>query len=336
VTTDLLRVDVHLDAAELDSALRSDVRRGLLANPKRLPPKYFYDERGSQLFDEITRLPEYYLTRAETEILTERAVEIAERTEAHTLVELGSGFSTKTRLLLDALDKVGTLRRFVPVDCDEATLVAASEQILAERAGLEVHAVVADFEHHLHLLPAGSGALPLPGTSPGVRLVAFLGSTIGNLEAPERARFLRDLAATLEPGDALLLGTDLVKPVERLVPAYNDAAGVTAEFNRNVLYVLNARLGANFVPEQFSHVARWNAESEWMEMWLRSERDQHVSIPGVDLEIAFAAGEELWTEISAKQRPERVVSELASAGFVLDRWWTDAAAEFALSLSFLR
>jgi L-histidine N-alpha-methyltransferase len=321
--TPVLTVDVHLDPGELDAALRADVRAGLRATPKRLPPKWFYDERGSQLFGEITLLPEYYLTRAETEILTQRAAEIAARSGADTLVELGSGFSTKTRLLLDALDAAGTLARFVPVDCDEATLVSAGETIAAARPGLSVHAVVADFERHLHLLPPG-----------GRRLVAFLGSTIGNLNQRQRARFLEDLAADLAPGDALLLGTDLVKDVDRLLAAYNDPAGVTAAFNRNVLHVLNRGLRADFEPERFQHVARWDADAEWVEMWLHADGAQRVRLADLDMDVTFEDGEGLWTEISSKFRPERVVNELATAGFVLDHWWTDDAGDFALSLSF--
>ncbi len=318
-----VEVDVHLDEADIDRALRADVRDGLTASPKTLPPKWFYDDAGSILFDEITRLPEYYPTRRETEILTARAGEIADRCGSSTLVELGSGTSTKTRLLLDALRDAGTLKRFTPFDCSEATLVAAGNAIAAAYPGIAVHAVVGDFERHL-------GALRDIGDS---RLVAFLGGTIGNLVPTQRARFLADLAGAMAPGEHLLLGTDLVKDEQRLVAAYDDAAGVTAAFNRNVLAVINRLLGADFVPEQFAHVARWDDEAAWIEMRLRSEAAVRVRVEALDLDVAFAAGEEVRTEISAKFTRERVEGELDVAGFDLEAWWTDAAGDFGVSLS---
>jgi dimethylhistidine N-methyltransferase len=315
-------VDVHLTPADLDASLRADVREGLGQRPRTLPPKWFYDDRGSELFDEITRLAEYYPTRREREILAREALVIARRAGADTLVELGSGTSEKTRILLDAWLTTG-LRRFVPFDVSEATLVDASRAISDEYPGVEVHAVVGDFERHLAALPSG-----------GRRTVAFLGSTIGNLVPAERASFMKELRATLEPGDSFLLGTDLVKDRHRLVDAYDDSAGVTAEFNRNVLHVVNRRLGADFVPERFRHVAVWDAGREWIEMRLRSNNDQVVHIPAVGLELAFDDGEELRTEVSAKFRRRGVTAELATAGFRLDQWWTDAAGDFAVSLSF--
>ena len=317
-----LIVEVHLDAADLDRALRDDVHAGLTADEPWLPPKWFYDARGSRLFDEITRLPEYYPTRRETEILERRAAEIVARARPDTLVELGSGFSTKTRLLLDACRSEGSLRCFAPVDVDEATLRSACESICDEYAGLAVHAVVGDFERHLEQLPDG-----------GRRMVAFLGSTIGNLEPAERARFLRELAGVLDPGDTLLLGTDLVKDVGRLVAAYDDAVGVTAEFNRNVLHVVNNRLGADFEPDRFAHVALWDADNEWIEMRLRAGDDQVVLIRELDLKVELPYGTEIRTEISAKFRRAGVERELRAAGFVLDSWWTDRVGDFALSLS---
>ncbi len=319
---DRVRVDVHLGPDDLATALRADARAGLTARPKDIPPKWFYDERGSQLFDAITRLPEYYPTRAERAILERRADEIERVTSADTLVELGSGTSEKTRLLLDALARAGHLRRFVPFDVSEATLRAAALAIATEHPGIEVHAVVGDFEHHLGRVPAG-----------GRRLVAFLGSTIGNLAPPARAAFLARVAAGLEPGDAFLLGTDLVKDVGRLEAAYCDRAGVTAEFNRNLLSVLNRELDADFDPARFDHVARWNAEDEWIEMWLRSTGAQTVKVRGLDLAIDFAPREEMRTEISAKFRRAGVEAELAAAGLELRHWWTDPAGDFALSLS---
>src|SRR4051794_17359833 len=318
-------VDVHLEADDTARALEADVRAGLGATPKTLPPKWFYDERGSELFDEITRLPEYYPTRTERSILVAHARELAELTKADTLVELGSGTSEKTRLLLDALRDAATLERFVPFDVSEQTLRDAAAAVADEYPGVRVHAVVGDFEHHLGDLPGG-----------GTRLVAFLGSTIGNLAPDARAQFLHDLAGTLVPGDALLLGTDLVKDTDRLVAAYDDAAGVTAAFNRNVLVVLDRELDADFDPETFDHVAVWDPDAEWIEMRLRAQRAQTVRIRGLELEVDFTAGEELRTEISAKFRRAGVERELAAAGFQLAEWWTDPAGDFALSLSFMR
>jgi len=317
-----LTIDVHLDGDDLDAALRADVTRGLTSEPKWLPPKWFYDDRGSDLFDAITRLPEYYPTRREREILAREAATIADVAGADTLVELGSGTSEKTRLLLDAWAASGRLRRFVPFDVSEATLRRASEAIAVEYPGVEVHAVVGDFERHIEQLPAG-----------GRRCVAFLGGTIGNLVPAERAAFLAAVRGTLAPGDSLLLGTDLVKDPARLVAAYDDAAGVTAEFNRNVLRVIDRRLGGDFEPERFAHVACWDDDQEWIEMRLRSLGPQGVGIRGLGLEVAFADGEEIRTEVSAKFRREGVEAELAAAGFELERWWTDAAGDFALSLS---
>jgi L-histidine N-alpha-methyltransferase len=321
--TTTIRVDVHLEPDAAATALAADVRAGLTASPRTLPPKWFYDDRGSELFDEITRLPEYYPTRTERSILVEHAREIATRTSADTLVELGSGTSEKTRLLLDALAAGGTLSRFVPFDVSEQTLRDAAAAVSREYPGVAVHAVVGDFEHHLDRIPRG-----------GTRLVAFLGSTIGNLTPATRAVFLADLAAGLAPGDGLLLGTDLVKDPARLVAAYDDAAGVTAAFNRNVLQVIDRELAADFDPEAFDHVAVWDADQEWIEMRLRARHAHRVEVAALDLTVDFAAGEDLRTEISAKFRRDRVADELAAAGLELGEWWTDPAGDFALSLAF--
>jgi len=312
----------HLPPSSYLERLRADVRAGLTTSPKSLPPKYFYDKRGSELFDQITRLPEYYPTRTERWILTAHAAEIAATTRAETLIELGSGTSEKTRLLLDALGAGGTLRNFVPFDVDAAVLTHASEAVAADYPSVDVHAVVGDFEHHLGLLPRN-----------GRRLIAFLGSTIGNFEPAERAEFLTAVRATLVPGDSFLLGTDLVKDKSRLVAAYDDAAGVTAAFNRNVLAVLNRELGADFDPTAFDHVALWDADQEWIEMRLRSNRPQTIHLRDLKLDVSIAEGEDIRTEISAKFRREGVLQELALAGLRLARWWTDPAEDFALSLS---
>lgn len=315
-------VEVRLSPDHASRALRHDVVTGLGADPKWLPPKWFYDARGSELFEQITRLPEYYPTRAEREILHTRADELAARTDARSLVELGSGSSEKTRLLLDSLRTHGTLAEFVPLDVSESALREAVDAIVAGYPGLAVHGVVGDFTEPLHDLPGGSP-----------RLVAFLGGTIGNLLPDERHEFLTSVRGVLQEGEWLLLGTDLVKDPAMLVRAYDDSAGVTAEFNLNVLHVLNRELGAGFPVEAFSHVAWWDGEQEWIEMRLRAEREMTVEIPGVDLVVHLGRGEEIRTEVSAKFRREGVEHELKAAGFDLDRWWTDDDGRFALSLA---
>ncbi|MDF3146056.1 MULTISPECIES: L-histidine N(alpha)-methyltransferase [unclassified Streptomyces] len=305
-----------------DAALRADVLKGLTSTPKTLPPKWFYDAQGSELFEQITELPEYYPTRAEREILVDRAGEIAAVTGARTLVELGSGSSEKTRYLIDALTGLHT---YIPVDVSDSALTQAGQALIEERPGLDVHALIADF----------TGGLALP-QAPGPRLVAFLGGTIGNLLPVERAAFLASVRALLSPGDALLLGTDLVKDEKVLVEAYDDAAGVTAAFNKNVLTVIDRELGADFDPGAFDHVALWDADHEWIEMRLRSRTAQTVKVPALDLAVDFAAGEEMRTEVSAKFRRDGVRAELSAAGMELAHWWTDGQGRFALSLSVAR
>ena len=315
-------LDIHRSAGDIAEALRADVREGLSAAPKWLPSKWFYDAAGSRLFEEITALPEYYPTRAEREVLTREAGAIAKITGAHTLVELGSGSSEKTRLLLDGLREHGSLRTFVPLDVSESALAEAVEAIQADYAGLDVRGVVGDFTEHLGLLP---------GEPP--RLVAFLGGTIGNFLPADRGKFLRSVRDVLDDGEWFLLGTDLVKDAGTLVKAYDDSAGVTAEFNRNVLRVINAVLGADFDPDAFEHVAHWDAANEWIEMRLRTPEAVRVSIPGADTAVSFEAGEYVRTEISAKFRPEGVAAELADAGFELEQWWTDEQGRFGVSLA---
>jgi L-histidine N-alpha-methyltransferase len=317
-----LTLSNHLAADSAYRALRRDVLDGLRETPKSLPPKWFYDSVGSDLFDQITRLPEYYPTRAEAEILRARSAEVAAASEADTLVELGSGTSEKTRLLLDALHGRGSLRRFVPFDVDSSILETAANAIQAEYPGVEIKAVCGDFEEHLSQIPSG-----------GRRLFVFLGSTIGNLTPGPRAEFLAALAEVMNPGDTLLLGTDLVKDTDRLVRAYDDAAGVTARFNRNVLAVINRELDADFDVDAFAHVARWNSDEERIEMRLRSERGQRVRINALELAVDFAAGEEMLTEVSCKFRPDGVSAELADAGLRRVQWWTDKAGDFGLSLA---
>ncbi|MFC0505873.1 L-histidine N(alpha)-methyltransferase [Micromonospora costi] len=315
-------LEIHLEEQDLARGLRDDVRVGLTADPKWLPPKWFYDARGSELFEEITRLPEYYPTRAERAVLAARAPAVAELTRAKTLIELGSGSSEKTRLLLDALTRRGGLGTFVPLDVSASALLGSTTQIAADYPGLRVRGIVGDFTRHLDRLPTG-----------GRRLVLFLGGTIGNLLPAERAAFLTGMRAALEAGDWLLIGTDLVKDPSIIVPAYDDAAGVTAEFNRNVLRVVNRELGGDFDPAAFTHVARWDATHEWIEMRLRADRPMRVRIADLDLDVTFAAGEELRTEVSAKFRPEGVAAELAAAGFVHRAFWTDPDALFGVTLA---
>lgn len=316
-----LSIAVHLAPEDRLVAMERDVRSGLSGPAKSLPPVWFYDHRGSMLFDQITRLPEYYPSRSERAILKAHAADIASLSEADTLVELGSGTSDKTTLILDAMARTGQLRRFVPFDVNEEVLRGAVGSIRAAY-GIEVSAVVGDFHRHLNEIPRQ-----------GRRLIAFLGGTIGNLRPQERSRFLSDVAATMHIEDKLLLGVDLVKEPARLVAAYDDSAGVTAEFNRNVLAVLNAELDSDFDPGAFRHVATWNEVECWIEMRLRSEVSQRVHIGALDMIVEFDEGEELLTEISAKFTPDGIRQELRDAGFVLERSWTDDGGDYLLTLS---
>jgi L-histidine N-alpha-methyltransferase len=327
-------LDIHLTEHDAELALRADARAGLTADPKQLPPKWFYDARGSELFERITELPEYYPTRTERALLDRSATDIVAASGADVLVELGSGSSAKTRLLLDAFTSPahpgGGLRWYVPQDVSESALSQAMGTLGGEYPGLRLRGVVGDFTRHLDRLPGGRHT-PLPGGNR--RMVAFLGGTIGNLLPAERDRFLTGLRAVLEPGEQLLLGTGLVVDPRLLVPAYDDAAGVTAEFNRNVLRVLNRELDADFDVDAFAHVARWDAEQEWIEMRLRAEREMTVHVRGLDLTIRFARGEQMRTEISAKFHPRRLGAMFAAAGFALTRMWTDPDERHALSLA---
>ncbi|MBF6412153.1 L-histidine N(alpha)-methyltransferase [Nocardia cyriacigeorgica] len=315
-------LEVHLTDDDLTAALRADARRGLTADPKWLPPKWFYDARGSELFEQITELPEYYPTRTERALLERVVGEIARAAQAQVLVELGAGSAAKTRLLLSALTAEGPLKTYVPQDVSATALRATAAEVAREFPGLAVHGVVSDFTDTLHNLPRG-----------GRRMIAFLGGTIGNLVPAERAEFLTDVHDVLEPGEHLLLGAGLVIDPAILVPAYDDAAGVTAEFNRNVLHVLNARLAADFVPDDFRHVAVWDAENEWIEMRLEATADMRVDVADLGLVLDFARGEQLRTEISAKFRLEGLDTELSAAGFTLDKAWTDPDSRFTLVLA---
>jgi L-histidine Nalpha-methyltransferase len=309
-------IESHLEGGALDS-LPADVRHGMRLPLKEIPPKYFYDARGSELFEQITTLPEYYPTRSERELLNRHAPEIAELSEAEELVELGSGTASKTRALLYAMAGRGRLRAYVPFDCSESVVRECIELLEEAFPGAALHGVVGDFESHLEMVPPGRD-----------RLTVFLGGTIGNFYPLERSMLLERLAGV---GEWLLIGTDLVKDTALIEAAYNDDAGITAEFNRNVLHVLNRELGADFDPDAFEHVAFFDAQNEWVEMRLRARSDQLVSIPGAGLDVDVAEGEEIRTEISAKFTPARIERELAEAGFQLERFFTDGA--FGLSLA---
>jgi L-histidine N-alpha-methyltransferase len=315
-------LDIHLTGADADAALRADARAGLTADPKHLPPKWFYDARGSALFEQITELPEYFPTRTERALLERTADAIAITSGADTIVELGSGSSAKTRLLLDAFRRAESLRRYVPQDVSEPALREAMSALADDYPGLELHGVVGDFTTHLDRLP-----------TEGRRMVAFLGGTIGNLLPAERAEFLRSLRAALRPGEQFLLGTGLVVDPAVLVPAYDDAAGVTAEFNRNVLHVLNRELGADFDVAAFGHKALWDAGNEWIEMRLVAQRAMTVTVAELDLTVEFAAGEEMRTEVSAKFRRDGVREMLAESGFTVVGSWSDPEERMALTLA---
>ena len=321
--TDSVRIESHLSETE-ERSLANDVLDGLTRPFKELPPKHFYDARGSELFSQICELPEYYPTRTETKILEERAAEIVAHTRAGELVELGSGSSDKARILLDAMAAAGTLRRYVPLDVSESVVREAALQLVRDYEDLQVHGVIGDFERHLEQVPAGTGT---------PRLIALLGGTIGNFPPGSRRRLLRKICQLLGPDDRLLLGTDLVKDPAVIEAAYDDPQGVTAAFNRNVLHVINRELDADFSPEGFDHVAFFDRRHEWIEMRLRARTPQTVQIAGLSLSVEFAAGEELRTEISAKFTRERVEGDFAAAGLRLDRWYTDEDQLFALSLA---
>jgi len=317
-----IRIDDRLNGSAGDE-IAVEVRDGLSRSPLReLPPKLFYDAYGSELFDRITQLPEYYPTRCERSILNRRAPEVVSTTRAEELVELGSGSASKTRALLFAMAGAGTLRRYVPVDVSAEPVERCADELCETYPGLEVHALIGDFHRDLEHLPDGNR-----------RLFAFLGGTIGNLFPHERVEFLGGLAELMGPDDRLLLGTDLVKEVDVLEAAYDDADGVTAEFNRNALRVVNRELGADFQIERFEHRAFFDPDEAWIEMRLRSLDDVVVNVPGAGIEVPFDAGDEIRTEISAKFTPERVDGELAASGLALDELWTDDEDRFAVSLS---
>ncbi|MGH2953918.1 MAG: L-histidine N(alpha)-methyltransferase [Solirubrobacterales bacterium] len=322
LTADQIAVEVHLPEGGVLGALAEDVREGLSCPFKEIPPKYFYDERGSELFEAITEQPEYYPTRCERAILERRAGEIVAAADPSTLIELGSGSAAKTRGLLDAMRDAGTLEAYVPVDISGEITRRTAEELVAEYEGLRVHGIVCDYETHLERVPREEGAL-----------IAFLGGTIGNFRPAPRRSFLARIATLMYPGDRFLLGTDLVKGPARLEAAYDDEAGVTAEFNKNVLHVINRELGADFDPDGFEHVAFWDPDNHWIDIRLRSLAEQFIDITALDMRVHFARNEEMRTEISTKFTRERLERSYLAAGLELVEWWTDLDELYALSLA---
>lgn len=321
-TASQIEIEVHLPEGGALAGLAEDVREGLSSPFKELPPKYFYDERGSQLFERITELPEYYPTRAERSILESVSGEIAATARPTTLIELGSGAAAKTRVLLDAISAAGTLETYVPVDISEEITRRVADELVDRYEGLRVHGIVCDYETHLERVPREEGGL-----------FAFLGGTIGNFRPGPRRSFLARIASLMYPRDRFLLGIDLVKDPARLEAAYDDSAGVTAEFNKNVLHVLNRELDANFEPDRFEHIAFWDPDNEWVDIRLRSLGEQFIDIRELDMQVHFARTEEMRTEISTKFTRERLEASYADAGLELIEWWTDPEELYALSLA---
>jgi L-histidine N-alpha-methyltransferase len=317
-----INVTVHIDDGWLDRALTAEVASGLTGRPRRLSPRWLYDRRGSQLFDQITRLPEYYPTEAERRILARHRTQIVELTGAETVIELGSGTSDKTRTLLDGFAAGGNLKRFIGFDVSEQTLRTAASQLALRYPGLAVDAVVGDFHHHLDFVPTD-----------GKPLIAFLGSTIGNLYPAERARFLSRLSRWMSPDAHLLIGLDLVKPTDGIIAAYNDPGGVTADFTLNLLSVLNQRLDANFDPDGFRHVGLWDPNHTRVDIRLRAVRSQRVHLPGAELTIDFHEDEELQVEISTKFTIEQITAELQAAGLAAAEVWIDPEDRVAMVMA---
>jgi L-histidine Nalpha-methyltransferase len=318
-------LDRHLPPDFFINALHADAREGLTASPKHIPSKWFYDSKGSEIYEKITQLPEYYPFRVEGGILEAVADEIAAATRASSIIEFGSGSADKTDILLRALRRTGTLHTYTSIDISESALLAAGSRLIAEYPGLSVRAVLADFETQAETLAAHE--------SPSPRLVLFLGGSIGQLRPGQRAEFLRTLRGAFRQGDMLLLGVDLVKDPAKLMAAYDDSAGVSTSFNKNLLSVLNAHVGADFNPDAFDHVVTWHSEAECVAMWLQSRISQVVRLSEIDLSVDFAAGERIRTSISTKFRPDGIRTELECAGFAPHHWWTDPDGQYALSLS---
>jgi len=307
------------EPSDLRAQMVEDVTRGLTAKNKSIPSIYFYDDYGSELFEEITTLPEYYLTRAETEILAAHANEIMDLVRPDELMEIGAGFARKTRLLLSAMHRSGSGRRYVPVDVSDAALKHAGDSLTSAYSWLTVNAYVGDFMLDLHRVP-----------HIGRRVVAFLGSTIGNVPPGKRHHFLDEVATSLNPGDAFVLGVDLVKDEPTMIAAYSDSQGVSARFNKNALSVINASLGGDLPLDAFEHETRFNAECSCMEQSLRASRDVHASLQAIGLDIQIVQGESIHTEFSCKFTKESITDELVMAGFSVPSIFTDSLERFAL------
>ncbi len=321
IASDKITIDVHLTTQD-PVTVREKIRNGLLSSPRILPTKYLYDDHGSELFERICELPEYYQTRTEFKILSTYADRIIAQSEADELVELGSGAATKTRVLLDAMDRSDHLRCYVPFDVSEGIVRRVAQELVNEYDGLQVHGVVGDFLTHLEHIPDG-----------GKRLVVFLGGTIGNLDEAEGSAFLSSVNAEMAAGDHFLLGVQLVTAVNRVEAAYNDSAGVTAKFNKNIIPVMREMVGADFDPDGFDHVARYNPETFRIEIFLRSNKHQTVTLPDIDLTLPLKEGEEIRTEISAKYDRTRTENLLENAGFKCVEWYTDPEELLGLALA---
>lgn len=320
-------ISLPLSSIQIDAHVGAVVAEGLLSRPKWLPSWLFYDAAGSQLFDQITELPEYYVTRAERSILAARAeaiIRAAAGSDALRIVELGAGSCDKTRLLLRAAVERQDTVLYEPVDVSASALTEAQERIEREISGVLVSPRVLDYTRDFAL------DLPLHGER---RLVLYIGSSIGNFEPHEAQSLLKKVRAALVPGDSILLGVDLVKPLSVLLPAYDDAAGVTAAFNRNILVRLNREVGANFDPDAFVHRAVWNGAHSRIEMHLESRKAQRVHLSGLDLRLNFAAGERIHTENSYKYAPGQAEALLGASGFAPQNTWTDERGWFAVCLA---
>lgn len=315
-----LRFDIYR-SEEWTSVFAADVLGGLSRRPMSLPPKYFYDERGSELFEQITGLEEYYPTRVERSILAESGQRIAELTEASDLIELGSGSSNKTELLLGPLRDVGSLERYVPIDVSESAVRGAAVRLVSDYPGLRIHAVIGDFERHLGGLPEGEN-----------RLFAFLGGTVGNFTPNRLKFFFRRISHLLGADDSMLVGLDLVKDVTTIEAAYDDSAGITAAFNKNVLSVINANLLGTFDLDAFEHSAFYDPDNAWIEMRLRARVAHTARVGALDLNIDFEPGDEILTEISRKFTREGFADEVTAAGLEVTEWFTDPDQRFALAL----
>ncbi|MFQ5991748.1 MAG: L-histidine N(alpha)-methyltransferase [Nitrospiraceae bacterium] len=314
-------IDVHLNGQE-PSQLLAEIRRGLLRTPRELPTKYFYDDRGSELFERICELPEYYQTRTEYQLLTDIADELAELTKAQELVDIGAGAATKTRVLLSAMARAKRLRVYIPFDVSEGITRRIAEELANEYEGLQVHGIVGDFLEHLEHIPSGNN-----------RLVVLLGGTIGNLRPDAASAFLSTVCSEMATAEYLLLGVDLIKDVKRLEAAYNDSAGVTADFNKNILQVMQSMLGDKLDGDAFEHRAVYNPDQHRIEMWLRSLHQQTVHLPSLDLTLDLAKDEEILTEVSVKYDREKAEAVLGKSGFRTVDWYTDPERLFGLALA---